>query len=93
MILPKQFELIIHRDGSVSHLHTDGLRLTQLGPHHIRRASLVEPSRDSRHWEVRLPQSHRLIAKARTRVAALARERTRLIRDILPTKRSALSRL
>ena len=93
MALPRQFELLIHRDGTVSHLHTDGLCLKKLGPHHIRRASLVEPSRDSRTWEVRLPQSKRLIATATTRTGALAHERTCLLRDILPTKRSAQSRL
>jgi hypothetical protein len=93
MALPHQFELIIHRDGTVSHLHTDGLRLKKLGPHHIRRASLVEPSRNSRTWEVRLPQSKRLIATASTRLCALARERTHLLHDILPMKRSAHSRL
>ncbi|MDP3597222.1 MAG: hypothetical protein Q8S75_09535 [Nitrospirota bacterium] len=93
MALPQQFDLIIHRDGSVSHLHTDGLRLTRLGPHRIRRASHIEPSPDSRQWEVRLPQSKRLIATARTRANALTQERTRLLRDILPTKRSAHSRL
>ncbi|MBY0247539.1 MAG: hypothetical protein E8D46_17885 [Nitrospira sp.] len=93
MAPPRQFELIIHRDGTVSHLHTDGLRLTKLGPHHIRRASLVEPSRDSRRWEVRLPQSKQLIATATTRGRALTRERARLLRDILPTKPSAHSRL
>ena len=93
MVLPQQFDLIIHCDGSVSHLHTDEFRLTTLGPHHIRRGSHVEPSPDSRHWEVRLPQSNRLIATARTRATALTHERTRLLRDILPTKHSAHSQL
>lgn len=93
MTPPRIFELIIYQDGTVSHLHTDGLRLRKLGPRHIRRASLVEPSGDSRVWEVRLPQSKRLIATAKTRTGALDRERTCLLRDILPTTRSALSRL
>lgn len=93
MARPRKFELIIHRDGTVSHLHTEGLRFKTLGPHQIRRASLVEPSPNSQYWEVRLPQSKRLIATAHTRTTALQRERRLLLRDILPAKRSAHSPL
>jgi hypothetical protein len=76
-------------DGSVSHLYADGLTLTQLGPTHIRRASQIEPTADSRGWHVTLADTGRLLAVTASREEALQQEVKWLTQQILPRQRSA----
>lgn len=82
-------DIFIYPDGSVAHLHSDAFRLENLGPAQIKRASTVEPSPDSKKWEVRLPHSQTLVATADRRQDALSKEVAILNNDILPTLTSA----